>query len=172
MMGAKILLLNKRKYKGELIANIFVKSKKNLKAINCNKKLNSTAIDEMLLLFLVSSVAKGVSTYKGLEELNKKESKRLDWGFKILKMIGIKTKKISNHGIKIYGKPNLKLKKKYIIKNYLKDHRIFMVCVVAAMVLGGEWKIYNPESIKTSFPSFLQVIKKLGGKLNWSKEKK
>ena len=65
----------------------------------------------MLLLFLVSSVAKGTSTFQGLEELNKKESKRLDWGIKILKMIGIKTKRISNHGIKIYGNPNLQLKK-------------------------------------------------------------
>ena len=36
-------------------------------------------------------------------------------------MIGIKTEKISNHGIKIYGNPNLQLKKTYRIKSYLKD---------------------------------------------------
>ena len=49
----------------------------------------------------------GISIFRDLKELNKKESKRLDWGFKILNLIGVKTKKISNHGIKIHGKPEL-----------------------------------------------------------------
>ena len=35
-------------------------------------------------------------------------------------MIGIKVKKIKNDGIKIWGNPNLELKKSYTIKNYLK----------------------------------------------------
>ena len=29
-----------------------------------------------------------------------------------------------------------------------------MVSVIAGLTLGGKWKIYNPESINTSFPSF------------------
>jgi len=165
IMGAKILFLNKKKYKGEINADILIRSQKNLKAINVSKKINSTAIDEFLLLFLVASVSKGISTFHGLEELNNKESKRLDWGFKILKMLGVKTKKIPNHGIKIYGNPNLKLNKKYEIKNFLKDHRIFMLSVIAATTLGGSWKIHNSESINTSFPIFNSLIKKLGVKL-------
>ena len=163
-MGAKILFLKKKKYKGEINADILIKSQKNLKAINFPKKINSTAIDEFLLLFLVAAVSKGISTFHGLEELNKKESKRLDWGFKILNMLGIKTKKIPNYGIKIYGNPKLKLNKKYKIKNFLKDHRIFMLSVIAATTLGGNWKIHNPESINTSFPNFNSLIKKLGAK--------
>ena len=163
-MGAKILFLKKKKYKGEINADILIKSQKNLKAINVPKKINSTAIDEFLLLFLVAAVSKGISTFHGLEELNKKESKRLDWGFKILNMLGIRTKKIPNYGIKIYGNPKLKLNKKYEIKNFLKDHRIFMLSVIAATTLGGNWKIHNPESINTSFPNFNSLIKKLGAK--------
>ena len=128
--------------------------------------LFSSAIDEMLLLFLVSAVSKGISIYKGLEELNKKESRRLELGIKILKMIGIKVKKISNHGIKIYGNPKIKLKKKYLIKSYLKDHRIYMLCTIAGLSLGGEWLIKDPDSIKSSFPTFNKLIKKLGGKIN------
>ena len=34
-MGAKILFKNKENYKGEKIADIFIKSSNNLKAINC-----------------------------------------------------------------------------------------------------------------------------------------
>ncbi len=164
-MGAKIKILNKKNYKGEIIGDIFVKSNKNLKSINCPSNLNSITIDEFNLLFINAAFSKGVSTFKNLEELNKKESKRLEWGFKILKMIGIKTKKIGNHGIKIWGNPNLELNKKYIIKNYLKDHRIAMCTFILALARGGNWRIEDVvESIKTSFPSFLKIVKTLGGK--------
>ena len=81
-------------------------------------------------------------------------------------MIGIKTKKIGNHGIKIWGNNKLVLNNEYIIKNYLKDHRITMCSVILALSRGGKWKIYDPDSIKTSFPSFLNIIKYLGGSIN------
>ena len=57
------------------------------------------------------------------------------------------------------------LEKEYEVKNYLKDHRIFMMSTVAALTLGGNWKIHDPDSIQSSFPTFLKKIKKLGGKL-------
>ncbi len=161
-MGAKIKLLNKRNYKGEIIADIFVKSRSNLKPINLNPKFNSSAIDEFLLIFLVACKCNGISKFIKLTELNKKESRRLDWGIKILKMMNVKVTKIKNHGIKIWGKPDLRLNKRYIIKNFLKDHRIFMVCTIAALSLGGDWKIHDSNSFKTSFPSFLKTLKSLG----------
>ena len=166
-MGAKINLKNKKNYKGEIVADIHVKSAKSLKSINCPTKLNTSAIDEFLIIFLAAAKAKGVSYFKNLEELNKKESRRLNWGSKILSMMGVKNKLIKNHGIKIWGQPNLKLKKKYEIKNYLKDHRVMAMSTIAALTLGGEWKIHEPESIKTSFPSFFKILKKdLGSKIN------
>ena len=168
MMGASIKLKKVRTYKGEKIADIFIKSMNNLKAINLPKSFNnSSAIDEFVLIFICAAFSKGISTFRDLEELNKKESKRLDWGYKILKMIGIKTEKIGNHGIKIWGNPNLELKKNYVIKNYLKDHRIAMCTAVLGLARGGSWKIYEAaDSIKTSFPSFIKMIKGLGGKIN------
>ncbi len=159
-MGAKILLKNKKNYKGEKIADIHVKSSKSLKSINCPTKLNTSAIDEFLIIFLAAAKAKGISYFKNLEELNKKESKRLDWGSKILKMIGIKNKLIGNHGIKIWGRPNLILNKNYEIKNYLKDHRVMAMSTIAALTLGGKWKIHDSDSINTSFPSFFNILQK------------
>ena len=165
MMGSKIKFLNKRNYKGEKISDILVKSKNDLKSINLSPKLNSSAIDEILLIFLIASVCKGISTFKNLGELNNKESRRLDWGIKILKMMGVKIKKIKNNGLKIWGQPNLELKKTFIIKNYLKDHRIFMMCVISALSFGGKWKIHDNDSFKTSFPRFLIILKSLGAKI-------
>ena len=159
-MGAIINFQNQRIYKGEKIANIKIKSPKSLKAISCPSKLNSGAIDEFLVIFLVAAKAKGVSYFKDLEELNQKESPRLKWGEYILKNMGIKTISTKN-SIKIYGNPKLEINKKIIIKNYLKDHRVFMTSVIAALSFGGVWKISDKDSIKTSFPNFLNIINQL-----------
>ena len=74
--------------------------------------------------------------------------------------MGIKTVKTKN-SIKIFGNPNLKISKKIIIKNYLKDHRVFMTSVIAALSFGGLWKIHDKDSIRTSFPNFLKIINEL-----------
>ena len=159
-MGIKILFKNKKYYKGEKKADIFVKSSENIKPINCPSKLNSSAIDEFLLIFLIAAKANGISYFKDLSELNKKESPRLKWGAKILKNLGVKNV-VTKDSIKIFGKPNLKINKKIIIKNYLKDHRVFMTSVIAALSFGGFWTIHDKDSVKTSFPKFLKLINNL-----------
>ena len=163
-MGAIIKFRNKKIYKGEKIADIFVKSSEEIKSINCPENLNSSAIDEFLVIFLVAARAKGVSTFKNLDELNKKESPRLDIATKILKKIGVKIKREKNN-LKIYGNPNLNLSGNYIIKNFRKDHRVFMMSCIAALIFGGKWKIYDSDSINSSFPSFLKKIKFMGAKI-------
>jgi 3-phosphoshikimate 1-carboxyvinyltransferase len=159
-MGVNIKFKNKQNYKGEVIADIFVNSSKRLKAINCPPKLNSGAIDEFLIIFLVAAKANGVSYFKDIGELNQKESPRLKWGSKILNKMGIKTI-TTNDSIKIFGNPNLKINKKVVIKGYLKDHRVFMTSVIAALAFGGSWDIHDKDSIKTSFPTFLNIINDL-----------
>ena len=159
-MGANIKFKNQKNYKGEQIADILIKSPKSLKGINCPSKLNSGAIDEFLVIFLVAAKAKGVSYFKNLKELNEKESPRLEWAGKILKKMGVKTQ-VTKDTIKIYGNPKLQISKKIIIKDYLKDHRIFMTSVIAALSFGGNWKIYDKSSIKTSFQDFLKILNKL-----------
>ena len=74
--------------------------------------------------------------------------------------MGVKTIS-TNNSLKIYGNPELKINKKIIIKNYLKDHRVFMTSVIAALAYGGNWEIHDKDSIKTSFPKFLEIINQL-----------
>jgi len=73
-------------------------------------------------------------------------------------MMGIKTD-LTQDSIKIYGQPNLEIKKPITVKNYLKDHRVFMMSTIAALTFGGKWKIYDKDSVNTSFPSFLKIVK-------------
>ena len=159
-MGVEIKITNIKCYKGEKVANLLIRSSNNLKPLNCPSNLNSSAIDEFLLIFIVAAKANGVSYFKNLSELNQKESPRLKWGSKILKLMGIKTI-TSKDSIKIYGNPNLKIDKEIVIKDYLKDHRVFMTSVIAALAFGGKWIIHDTDSIKTSFPSFLEIINNL-----------
>ena len=159
-MGVNIIFQNQKTYKGEKLADIKIEGGKKLKAINCPTNLNSGAIDEFLVIFLVAAKAKGISYFKDLAELNQKESPRLKCGAKILNMMGVKNI-VTNSSIKIYGNPNLEIRKKIIIKNYLKDHRVFMTSVIASLSFGGEWHIYDKDSIKTSFPNFLKIINEL-----------
>ena len=155
-----IIFQNKKVYKGEEIADIKIKSCKLIKPINCPVSLNARAIDEFLVIFLMAAKANGVSYFKGLSELNKKESPRLKWGSKILSEIGIKNFATKN-SIKIIGNPDLKVDKKIIINNYLNDHRVFMTCIIAALSFGGKWIIHDKDSIKSSFPNFLKIIKQI-----------
>ena len=159
-MGAKIIFLNKKMYKGERNADIKIISPTRLKSINCPPRLNSSAIDEFLVIFLVAAKANGVSYFKNLDELNQKESPRLKWGIKILNKMGIKTISTKN-SIKIFGNPKLEINKKIIIKKYLKDHRVFMTSVIAGLSFGGQWIIHNKDSINSSFPNFLKIINNL-----------
>ena len=161
MMNVKIKKKNIRVYKGEKVADLIIQSSKKFKSINCPVKFNSAAIDEFLLIFLVAAKAEGISYFKNLSELNEKESPRLKWGSKILNKMGIKNITTS-HSIKIYGNPNLKINHKVIVKNFLKDHRVFMTSVVAALSFGGDWQIHDKDSINTSFPSFLKMMNYLG----------
>jgi len=101
LMNVKIKIVNSKNYKGEMIADIQAISQKKIRPINCPVDLNSAAIDEFLLIFLVAAKAEGVSYFKNLSELNQKESPRLLWGSKILNKMGIKTI-LTKNSIKIY----------------------------------------------------------------------
>ena len=165
IMNVNIILKNKKNYNGEYIADIFVKSPKKLKSINCPLKMNSRSIDEFLLIFLVCAKANGISKFNNIGELRNKETDRLKFANNFLNKIGIRTK-ITNNSFKIYGNPNLKLNKTYKIEKFDKDHRACMLSFIAALTLGGKWIIHDIDSIKTSFPNFISLLKNLGAKIN------
>ena len=48
--------------------------------------------------------------------------------------MGVKNK-TSKNSIKIYGNPNLTINKNINIKNFMKDHRVLMTSVIAALAL-------------------------------------
>ena len=160
-MNAKIKLINIKTKCGEKVGDIVVKSS-TLKSINCPASLVPSTIDEFTILMIAAAKAKGITTFSGLGELNKKESPRLNLMNSILNQIGIKTK-LKQTTIKIIGNPKINLIKSYIINTHF-DHRVCMSVFVMCQIFGGQIKIKDFNSVATSFPNFLNLMKQLGAK--------
>ena len=163
-MGGKITLKNIRSQCEERIGDIIIKSS-NLKPINCPASIVPFAIDEMPLIFLAASFSNGVSIFKGCRELEMKESRRLSLMNKMLNQIGIRTKLIDRDSIKIYGNPNLNLNNRTYRIQTAYDHRLSMVGIILGLTFpGGKIIVEDCNSIATSFPNFLNLVKQLGAK--------
>lgn len=165
--GAKIKFENIKKINNELIGNILAKSS-NLKPIVASRKYYVNSTDEYPMLFVIAALTKGVSTFEGISDLANKESNRITEMQKILNQIGVKTI-ASNNKLKIFGKKNIDYKSKKISVPSLGDHRICMSTFVLAILTGVKTKINNFETVFTSSPSFLKIMKNLGAKFSIEK---
>ena len=82
---------------------------------------------------------------------------------KILKQVGIKSISKENE-LKIFGKGMINTKNKIVNVPNLGDHRICMSSFILAILTGAKTKINNFETVNTSSPSFLKIMKSLGVK--------
>ena len=166
--GAKIKFKNLRKNNNEFVGDICVSSSK-FKPIKASSKYYTSTTDEYPIMFVMAALTPGISVFKGIKDLANKESNRMQEMKKILNQIGIKCK-LSKDEMKIVGLDKIKIKKnKTIHVPNLSDHRICMSVSVLALITGIKTKIKNFETVKTSSPSFLNLIKSLGGKFEIKK---
>ena len=166
--GARIKFKNIKKKNNELIGDIHVESSK-LKPIKASSAYYVSATDEYPVLFVIAALTKGISIFKGIEDLANKESNRIEEMKKILIQIGVKCKTSKNE-MKIFGNLKVKKKKNTIKVSNLGDHRICMSAAILSLVTGLKTKIKNFETVETSSPSFLRIIKSLGGKFEIEKK--
>ena len=106
-MGGEIKLIRKRKIHNELIADLEIEQKRNLKSTTLKSFDIPMQIDEIPILSIAASFAKGLTIFKGLKELTVKESNRLQLIHENLRKIGVKSK-IENYDLYIYGNHDLK----------------------------------------------------------------
>ena len=161
-MGANIKFKNFKKENNELIGDIIIKSSK-IKPIKAGKNYYVNSTDEYPILFVIAGLTKGISVFKGIGELANKESNRIKEMQKILKQVGIKSVSKKNE-LKIFGKGMIDASNKRIIVKNLGDHRVCMSSFILAILTGAKTKINNFETVNTSSPSFLKIMKSLGVK--------
>ncbi len=160
--GAKIKFKNIRSNNNEIYGDIYVQSSK-IRPIKASKDFYVKTTDEYPILAVIAALTKGTSIFKGIGDLVNKESNRIKEMQKVLKQIGIKSKSTKDQ-LKIFGKDILISKNKIIKVPDIKDHRIFQSTSVLALVTGTKAKMKNFETVFTSAPSFLKIVKSLGGK--------
>ena len=149
-MGANIkYIIKDNKY--EKVGDIVVKSSP-LKGVEVSQNI-AWLIDELPALSIAMAVAKGKSKIKNAKELRVKESDRISSVVKGLKACGIKVKEYED-GYEIEGG---EIKKADI--DSFGDHRIAMSFAIAGLVSG--MNINDTECIKTSFPNFTELLKKI-----------
>ena len=149
-MGAKVEFIQKENIY-EPIGDIVVEYNE-LNGVKVEKNI-PWLIDELPALSIAMAVAKGKSTVKNAKELRVKESDRIKSIVKNLKKCGINVVEFED-GYEIEGGS---LKEAEI--NSFGDHRIAMSFLIAGLING--MKVYDTDCISTSFPNFIDILKKI-----------
>ena len=158
--GAKIIFKNVKKKNNEAIGDIYISSSK-IRPIKATKEYYVNSTDEYPILFVIAALIKGTSVFKGVKDLANKESNRIKEMQKILKQLNVNSL-FAKDDIKIFGKGLLSAEKKRILVPKLGDHRICMSSFILSILTGANTKIKNFETVNTSSPSFLKIMKLLG----------
>ena len=161
-MGAKITYSNKKNEAGEITYDLEVKSS-SLKPIDVPAERAPSMIDDYPILAVAASLTNGISIFRGLSELKVKESNRLLGIYNFLSKNGIEARIDSNNLI-INGSSGGP-KGRGLVETNL-DHRIAMSSIILGMVSDESIRIDDIETIKTSFPNFIELMKKLGARIS------
>ena len=131
--------------------------------MNVPGKFYARMADEYPILFVCAALSKGTSVFRNIGDLVSKESNRILEMQKILGQIGIKSFAKKNE-LKIIGKGLINAKNKKIFVKNLGDHRICMSAFILSTLTGAKTSIKNFDTVFTSSPSFLKIMKSLGAK--------
>ena len=159
-MGANIEIINNRFINNENIADLKVKSSQ-LNGCELDEDIAKLMIDEYPIISIAAAFANTPSVFKGLKELRVKESDRLNLIKINLAKCGCYCK-IENDNLFINPIEKLNINNQNIQTDF--DHRIAMSFLVMGSRL-GELYIEKSDSIKTSFPNFVEEFNKAGGNI-------
>lgn len=161
-MGADITFLNKRQTGGEEVADIRVRSSR-LKGVTVPKERAPSMIDEYPILAIAAAFAEGKTIMEGLDELRVKESDRLSAVANGLKANGIECEEGKDFLI-VFGSPDGKNIGGGSVITHL-DHRIAMSFLILGLASQKPVTIDDRRMIATSFPEFMDLMLKLGAKI-------
>ncbi len=130
-----------------------------IKPFSVNKKNSASLIDEIPILALIATQAKGKSVFRGVKELRFKESDRIKSTVESLRSLGADIKEYSD-GFDVFGPTEL-------IGNTVDsygDHRIAMMLAIAGLISTEPVKIKNHSIVNISYPDFYEILKRISRK--------
>jgi 3-phosphoshikimate 1-carboxyvinyltransferase len=155
-MGAKIILENQRNIGGEPVADLIVKGRADLRPAKIDENIVPQLIDEIPVLAVVATQARGTSILRGIEELRVKESDRIAAIAANLRALDAHVEE-EKAGLLIEGPTPLK----GAVVDARGDHRIAMSMAVASLIAHQQTTITGSESVAISFPNFWDLLKQL-----------
>lgn len=158
-MGADISIHHKRSQGGETVGDVRVRYAGQLGGIDIPARHIPSLIDELPVILALASVSTGVTRLRGAEELRVKESDRLAVMAAGLKTLGVALREYPD-GMDVEGGA--------IGAGQVDgagDHRCAMSFAILGQVAGGEVRVAGAENIDTSFPSFVDDLAGVGGRV-------
>ena len=155
-MGADVRITNLSAQSTEPVGDIRLVFNGNLKAIDVPESLVPDMIDELPLLMALAVNAKGTTRIRGAAELRVKESDRIAVMAAGLQKLGVELQEYPD-GIDITGG---KVSGGRVQSSC--DHRCAMSFAVLGLVASGPVLIDEAEYIATSYPGFIDHMRRLG----------
>lgn len=143
----------------EPMANVKVITELGLKATTIESIEVPTLIDELPIIVLAATQAKGQTTISGAEELAVKETNRITAVTTELQKLGADISATPD-GFIINGPSKLSVKKATLLNGH-GDHRIAMMLSVAALITEGDVTLVDPDSVGISYPTFFKDLEHL-----------
>jgi 3-phosphoshikimate 1-carboxyvinyltransferase len=161
-MGADIMLANQRIEGGENVADLIVRHGP-LIGVDVPASRVPSMVDEYPVLAVAAAFARGTTRMRGLDELRKKESDRLDAVAKGLLLCGVDAV-IDGDDLIVTGNGRPAPGGGPAIATHM-DHRIAMSFLVMGLASERPVTVDDTTFIATSFPSFVSMMQSLGGDL-------
>ena len=140
---------------GEPLADLIVRSSE-LRGIDLDPRDVAAAIDEIPILCLAATQARGKTTIRGAGELRNKESDRITGIARGLAALGARVT-VEGDNITIEGPTPLVGSP----TETLDDHRLAMTFAIAGLIASGSTSIDRAESAAVSYPSFFTELERL-----------
>lgn len=155
-MGGNIEILDKRNISGEDVGDIQI-SYSNLNSCTIEGEIIPRLIDELPVIAVLATQAKGTTIIKDAQDLRNKESDRIKAVVTELKKIGADIEETPD-GFIINGKTNLKGDTE--VETY-HDHRLAMSLYAAGLICDKPIRINGFEWVDISFPEFDKLFNSL-----------
>ena len=151
-MGANIRMENVREDAGEPSADLVAESS-DLTGVEIAGDVIPRVIDELPILALAASVARGTTVIRDAAELRVKESDRIEATLEGLSRLGARVEE-HRDGMSIHG--GAKLSGAEVSSH--GDHRIAMTMAIAGLLARGETMVDGADAADVSYPDFWETM--------------
>jgi len=153
-MGAQVERVNLRDEGGEPVADLVVRPT-GLRGTEVTAAEIPTLVDEVPILAVLASRARGATVFREVGELRVKESNRLELVAANLRAVGAQAEAHGNdlHVAGTEKPPRGKVET-------AKDHRLAMAFAVLGTVPGADVRLSEKKSVAISYPNFFRDLKR------------